>query len=248
MDEQTVTGSCIGSRLCGSAGTQPSNGGANGGFPSGVNPFSGGGALIDPTPRPPRPALDSNDVGEAVGVDDEGGNIAINNESAENDITDVQVVIGRRPFRSPDILRALVPGQIAFDNFINADNFTDGAIFLGVGLTEQVLTVLTLGSGRAATAGANALSKPVQSGVIEEIVVFGSNANQIGHAFRHTDAIGLIRSDVQRAIVRHLAQNRHILRLGSNTRTVNVNGVDLTFNAHRLSNGTFNVGRITPPR
>ncbi len=100
-------------------------------------------------------------------------------------------------------------------------------------------------SGNLDDAAAAARTQP--HGAVSR-VTFGKNADQVEHAFRHTDAAGLSRSNVQSAISRDITQNGHLVRAGSNTRTVRVDGVDVTFNAHRLPDGTINVGRITPPR
>ena len=76
---------------------------------------------------------------------------------------------------------------------------------------------------------------------------FGRNQNQVEHAFRHTDKLGLSRSDIRTAIQRDISKNATNVGAGSNTRTIVVNGVRLTYNAHRLPNGSINVGRITGP-
>ena len=53
------------------------------------------------------------------------------------------------------LLRLLVPGQIAWDNAMTAfeqGNYGEGALFASAMVGEQVLTVLTLGEGKAACA------------------------------------------------------------------------------------------------
>lgn len=75
-------------------------------------------------------------------------------------------------------------------------------------------------------------------------VTFGRNANQVSHAFRHVDAAGLPRSQVQTAVQNSLrGVNLPVGKL--HTGTVNAGGRSLQFNAFRLSDGTVNVGRIT---
>src|SRR5262249_24002455 len=76
-------------------------------------------------------------------------------------------------------------------------------------------------------------------------IEFGTNANQVSHAFRHIDAIGLPRDAVTTAIRADIPA----LQFGQGTtRTVTVNGVDLTYRAHRVNEVLISVGRITPPR
>jgi hypothetical protein len=80
-------------------------------------------------------------------------------------------------------------------------------------------------------------------------IEFGANANQVSHAFRHIDAIGLSREAVSTAIRTDMSAVATNLPVGQTAiRTVAVNGVDLTYHAHRVSQSIVNVGRITPPR
>jgi hypothetical protein len=80
-------------------------------------------------------------------------------------------------------------------------------------------------------------------------IVFGRRANQIYHAFRHTDALGLNRADVVEVIRRDLEQHlpfpvpppRNFLFFGR----VTVGGCELEYRAHPISDGVVNVGRIT---
>jgi len=76
-------------------------------------------------------------------------------------------------------------------------------------------------------------------------IEFGANANQVSHAFRHIDAIGLSRDAITTAIRADVPA----LQVGQGvTRTVTVNGIDLTYRAHRVNETLVNVGRVTPPR
>lgn len=80
-------------------------------------------------------------------------------------------------------------------------------------------------------------------------VVFGLNANQIYHSFRHTDALGLNRAEVVEAIrqdLRHrlpfpIPPPKNFLFIGN----VTVRGRELQYRAHPVSEGVVNVGRIT---
>ena len=68
----------------------------------------------------------------------------VSNQSSQNE---------RVTFRSPEILRSTVPGQVNYDNGMESfynDEALKGVGFMAAALTEQVLTVLTLGTGHAA--------------------------------------------------------------------------------------------------
>jgi hypothetical protein len=84
-------------------------------------------------------------------------------------------------YRSPGWLRALVPGQGAFDNGVTslqAGRYADAALFFGQMLGEQLLAVATLGEGsallqgtEAATAGFPSLVPKNEIGTTTEDVV-----------------------------------------------------------------------------
>lgn len=102
---------------------------------------------------------------------------------------------------------------------------------------------LKLASGNLDEAAAAARTQ--RHGPIARIQ-FGRVQNQVDHAFRHTDQIGLARSDVQAAIRQDLSESANLLQEGLNVRTVRVGDVEVTYNAFRFSDDTINVGRITP--
>jgi hypothetical protein len=77
--------------------------------------------------------------------------------------------------------------------------------------------------------------------------IFGNNANQNYHAFRHIVDEGMSPSTGQTAIKSNIAANAAALNVGSNTRSIMVDGRQITYNAHVLPNGITNVGRITVP-
>jgi hypothetical protein len=84
-----------------------------------------------------------------------------------------------------------------------------------------------------------------------QIIVFGQDANQVSHAFRHTDVLGLDRAEVMDAIRRDLQPHlplpvpppRDFIFIGR----VMVRGVEIHYRAYPLSEGLVNVGRITGP-
>jgi len=118
---------------------------------------------------------------------------------------------------------------------------------LGMVKGPRVARAAPLKNASGALEDAAAAARTQPHGAFSRIQ-FGRVQNQIEHAFRHTDAAGLVRADVRAAITRDLTQNAASLRSGMNVRTVQVNGIDLTVNAYRLPDGTINVGRITTPR
>jgi hypothetical protein len=82
-------------------------------------------------------------------------------------------------------------------------------------------------------------------------IVFGQSANQVSHAFRHADRLGLDRAEIMDAITRDLQPHlplpvpppRDFIFIG----TVTVRGVALLYRAYPLSEEFVNVGRITGP-
>jgi hypothetical protein len=82
-------------------------------------------------------------------------------------------------------------------------------------------------------------------------IVFGRAANQVSHAFRHTDVLGLDRAEVMEAITQDL--RRHLpLRVPTTKNfmfvgTVTVRGIELRYRAYPLNEDLVNVGRIAGP-
>jgi hypothetical protein len=109
----------------------------------------------------------------------------------------------------------------------------------------EVLDAASVGAGVAGRGlqGLQALRAGSAAGI-----EFGANANQVSHAFRHIDAIGLSRDAVTTAIRSDMSALTTNLQVGQTAiRTVTVNGANLTYSAHRVSQSVINVGRITPP-
>jgi hypothetical protein len=85
-----------------------------------------------------------------------------------------------------------------------------------------------------------------------QLVVFGQDANQVYHTFRHTDWLGLDWDEVMEAICADLESHlplsvppsRNAPRIGC----VTVNGVRLEYHAHPISEGLVNVGSIVKPK
>ena len=76
-------------------------------------------------------------------------------------------------------------------------------------------------------------------------IQFGNNPNQIYHAFRHTDDLGLDRELVKKAVIADLSKCANQVPNGKPfNQKITVNGIDLQYTAFKLKNGTLNVGRI----
>jgi len=84
---------------------------------------------------------------------------------------------------------------------------------------------------------------------IDELAIqFGKVENQISHTFRHVEKAGFERKAVQEAIRQDLLRSAESLVGGQYSGSVLLNGTKLEYSAFKLSDGTINVGRITPPR
>jgi hypothetical protein len=80
-------------------------------------------------------------------------------------------------------------------------------------------------------------------------IVFGQSPNQVSHAFRHTDALGLDRAEVMDAI-RHDLEPQLLLPRRDDavfTGKITVREIELTYRAYPVSEELVNVGRITGP-
>lgn len=76
-------------------------------------------------------------------------------------------------------------------------------------------------------------------------ISFGRNANQVYHAFRHTDAMGLSRDVVQSGVLKHLPTVISKVKPGYPLNVITkINGVRLQYSVFKLSDGTYNIGRI----
>ena len=76
-------------------------------------------------------------------------------------------------------------------------------------------------------------------------VRFGANANQVSHAFRHTDELGLDRTVVQSAVQKHFnGVSSQIVQGKPFNQVIDVAGQRIQYTAFKLSDGTVNIGRI----
>ncbi|MCE2495534.1 MAG: hypothetical protein J4F31_02990 [Flavobacteriales bacterium] len=76
-------------------------------------------------------------------------------------------------------------------------------------------------------------------------IQFGKGANQVSHAFRHTDKLGLNRSLVQSSVETHFKTVSSQVVAGKPfNQIINIGGQRIQYTAFKLPNGTFNIGRI----
>ncbi len=77
------------------------------------------------------------------------------------------------------------------------------------------------------------------------VILFGKTENQIHHTFRHTDALGLDRSLVQSTVQDHFKKVSSQVASGKPlNQIIEIAGQEIQYTAFKLSDGTFNIGRI----
>lgn len=82
-------------------------------------------------------------------------------------------------------------------------------------------------------------------GLSKLAVQFGKTENQIYHAFLHTDALGLDKSLVQSTIQNHFKTVSSQVVVGKPfNQIIDIGGQRIQYTALKLSDGTFNIGRM----
>lgn len=78
------------------------------------------------------------------------------------------------------------------------------------------------------------------------LVQFGKTENQIYHAFRHVEALGLNKNLVKTAILNDIPRIAKNMPYGKSINTtIEVSGQKIIYSSYKLPNGTINIGRIT---
>jgi len=120
----------------------------------------------------------------------------------------------------------------------------------------DMVTIATLGKGGGPTIGLFAetpakvsltnQAREIAENLMEGMTVqFGKTENQIYHAFRHTDELGLDRKAVQSSIETHFRSvSSEIVEGTPFNQLVEVEGIKIQYTAFKLSDGTINIGRI----
>ncbi|MFV0291022.1 MAG: RHS repeat domain-containing protein [Mangrovibacterium sp.] len=76
-------------------------------------------------------------------------------------------------------------------------------------------------------------------------IQFGKTENQVYHAFRHTDELGLDKSLVQSTVQNHFKTVSAQVVMGKPfNQIIEIGGQKIQYTAFKLSDGTFNIGRI----
>ena len=105
--------------------------------------------------------------------------------------------------------------------------------------------IFALWAGRAVPAVAAASAGAGTCGGAGPRIQFGNNPNQVEHAFRHIDEMGLDRDAVQEAIEAHLPTVASQLTPGQPlNQIIQVDGQRIQYTAYQLGDGVINVGRI----
>ena len=122
---------------------------------------------------------------------------------------------------------------------VGSDMARGAAIGLTMGLAAPAIAMATTSTAGTATAA--------DAGAAKLTIQFGRVANQVSHAFRHTDAVGLDRAEVQSAVEQHLTSVASELVPGKTlNQVIEVAGQKIQYSAHLIAEGVANVGRIHP--
>lgn len=133
--------------------------------------------------------------------------------------------------------------------WINLQTFVAEAA-LGVGTaalrTSAIRSVPEVATEGAAQQAAKQGATTVAEGAAQRLTVtFGRDPNQVSHAFRHVDKMGLVRAEVQAAIERHLPTVVENIPKGRPlNQIIEVAGKRIQYSAFRLPDGSINIGRI----
>ena len=124
--------------------------------------------------------------------------------------------------------------------YVRTENQLDAVAGMLQPAMQTIIPVPFLKSGNAlinAVRGKKIITTPV--------IRFGGNANQVYHTFRHTDALGLDRSVVQSMIRTHFETvSSQVVAGRPFNQIIRIGGRNIQYTAFKLSDGTFNIGRI----
>lgn len=113
--------------------------------------------------------------------------------------------------------------------------FNSGGGTLGTGVISQTLYKSLAKLAKTGNGGFAAMI----------LIQFGKTENQVYHAFRHIDAMGLDRSLVKTTISKHFKTVASEVEPGKPfNQIIEINGKKVQYTAFKLEDGTFNIGRI----
>ena len=76
-------------------------------------------------------------------------------------------------------------------------------------------------------------------------IQFGKDPNQISHAFRHTDKLGLERDLVMKSVKEHFSTvSKNLIERKPLNNIIHVGGKKIQYTAFKLSDKVVNIGRI----
>jgi len=112
-------------------------------------------------------------------------------------------------------------------------------------LTESLSTGASMVAGNYLAKGVGALGRGIARSGSKIAVRFGKTENQMFHTFRHTDALGMDRSLVQSTIRNHFKTvSSQVVEGKPFNQVIEIGGQRIQYTAFKLSDGTFNIGRI----
>ncbi len=146
-------------------------------------------------------------------------------------------------------------GEVSVGNAINQGVRASEVLAPEIAAIDQRVAQAEIAEASQSASTASASSSVGQSAAIEQRVVdsagvvgeritIGRDANQVYHAFRHIERLGLDRNAVQEAILNDLRPVASEIAPHNPPRQVIVNGIPVEYFPHRLPDGSINVGRI----
>ncbi|SFT97133.1 RHS repeat-associated core domain-containing protein [Algoriphagus locisalis] len=139
-------------------------------------------------------------------------------------------------------------GQVSdFQTNVN-QSFKDKINTEGLVATGDLISDISFGLSFMTGGGSGSTIRPsrmIARGFGTPTIQFGQTANQVSHAFRHTDKLGLSRNAVMSAVETHLkGVSQKIVTGKPFNQVIEVAGQKIQYTAFKLENGVINVGRI----
>jgi hypothetical protein len=133
----------------------------------------------------------------------------------------------------------LLQGQSLDEAFANSFDGIGGSMAFGLGIGVATTVGVSYANGISPWTG-----KAIQSTTHSKIQ-FGNNPNQEYHTFRHTDELGLSRTDVKAAIEINMQLQSNFVEIGRPFNQIIIVGEKyIQYTAYKLPNGIINIGRI----
>jgi RHS repeat-associated protein len=154
--------------------------------------------------------------------------------------TSAQGIGGLRPI---DLIPLVGSANSYLEN-MNRGNYLDAI----ADLSMYTFELFTLGAASEYVIANRVIKVTAKRGanLVDDIAVqFGKGQNQLHHVFRHTDALGLDRSLVQSTVQKHFKTVSSQVVAGKPfNQIIQIGGQRVQYTAFKLSDGTYNIGRI----